>query len=197
MMASSAHLQTTEQAVIAGLLHSIVRRLDNIDARLDDIPTNGAMDAIAERMERRCEEAVFRAVDHTRELQSHECAANAQPPTRVHIPSTARARAGAAAVLMLVASLLHQRTRRRINRTLRRLPVRVLLLTQLLSLVLLSASSAADAVREGLAGVPVLGALLLGQDPVPLLSKRSRECALGFIGVATALLPWRLGLELG
>lgn len=196
-MAASAHLQSTDQAAITALLHSIVRRLEHIDARLDDIPTNSAMDAIAERMERRCDEAVCRAANHTRELQSRELAADAQPPSSpFHVSGTPRARAGAAAVLFLVASLLHRRTRHRINRTLRRLPVRVLLLTQLLSLVLFSASSVADAVREMLAGVPVFGAMLLGQDPVPLLSKRSRECALGVVGVATALLPWRLGLEL-
>jgi hypothetical protein len=147
-------------------------------------------------MERRCEEAVLRAADHAQELQSRESADGKKPALTLHVPSSTRARAGAAAVLLLVASLLHRRARQRVNRTLRRLPVRVLLLTQLLSLVLVSASSMADAVREGLAGVPVFGALLLGQDPVPLLSKRSRECALGFVTVATALLPWRIGLEL-
>jgi len=208
---SRQHTEARQQTEVASLLHAIMGRLDALGARLDDVPTNDALEAVAERCEAAIALAATSAVAAAQKqvVQERERAAAEASERALHdaaamgvlrqagVLRTRRAGVGAATALVILAGLIHHRSRRRLNGAVRKLPLRLLLLVQLITALLLSTSHAFETVRAHFAELP-LASLLFGPSPLKplILSERSRQGALACMGVVTVLLPWRIGLKL-
>ena len=205
MAGSSSSYHRVDAQQLATLLHAVVRRLDALDTRLDSVPTVEALENVAVRIERRCEQVVAEAMAASRQTQpSHGlCEATLEETQQLNTKPMLsedyrrlRTCIGRFATSLIILAIFNQWSRRRLNRAVRRLPLRMLLLIQVLSVVILSASSAVDFFREKLARIPIFGALLLGRDPMPLLSEHGRWYTIAFARLTAMVIPWKLGLEL-
>ena len=181
-------LTDSSQAVVLHLLKTLLRRLDSIDTRLDEIQLT--MELVQHTVDMQYRGLHDKMNNSVQEVHK-ACAkiADRIPPSD---PLERHRGLWAAALAIVFVSATVKPSRRVINLTVRRIPIWLLLLLQLLG------SSSQLAARMGLAlddyasrsGIKIAACV----D-----AKRLRTCLVGgraCLYVATALLPWKVILAL-
>ena len=206
----SANDKRDDTTALACLLAKIDSKLQHLDKKIENLPTNQKFEQFAEKVEHTIVQR-FQNERNTKPNPSHiDFVKNIVPHIQleqllkkiqdifanvfasVDQDRVARLGKNAAIVTFLGSILAHSPTRRRINFLLRRGSILQLVILQVLGLGAMSAGLAADHVQS----LPLVGRLLLGSSGEYVPLERARRYGSALSATTFALLPLKLLFEL-